>query len=155
HTRINPRSPMVMGFADQQVDSSAPSAQVVTFAGSPHAVLTTAKHGDYFDNGSIAHFSHDIDDLFQFYALPNQDRRRPEGEEYHERVQYMFRSNQLGTPHGLPSEGNADQFTNGGGPAFVNNVFQGTDAAARGAADRAGKFGPGNQTLDATFSGEP
>jgi hypothetical protein len=69
---------------------------------------------------------------------------------------YMFRPNQLGTTHGLPAEGNADQFTNGGGPAFVNNVFQGTDAAARassGGVNKNNVFAPGNQTLDSTFTG--
>jgi hypothetical protein len=153
HGRIQPDSSMAMGFVDQQVDSSAPNGQVVTFVGSSHAKLTTAKPGDYFDNGSIAHFSHDIDDLYQFFSLPNQDSRHPDGEDFLERVQYMFRSNQLGTTHGVPSEGNTDQFTNGGGPAFVNNVFQGVTAAMQGARDSAGTFAPGNQTLDATFTG--
>jgi hypothetical protein len=108
-----------------------------------------------FEFGSIAHFSHVIEDLYQFYSLPGQDSNRPEGEPFTERCQYMFRSNQLGTPHGLPAEGNADQFTNGGGPAFINNVFQGTDAALLGAQDSAGTFGPGNRTLSATFTGTP
>src|ERR1051325_6146338 len=39
----------------------------------------------------------------------------------------MFRS----TP--VPSRGNADQFTDGGGPAFLPNVFQGVDDASNGA----------------------
>jgi hypothetical protein len=157
HTRVNPNSSMVMGFIDQQVDSSAPNAGLVTFAGVNSKVqFTTAKAGDYFDNGSIAHFSHDIDDLYQFYSLQNQDSRHPDGEPFTERVMYMFRPNQLGTTHGLPAEGNADQFTNGGGPAFVNNVFQGTDAAARassGGVNKSNVFAPGNQTLDSTFTG--
>jgi hypothetical protein len=156
HTRVNPNSSMVMGFVDQQVDSSAPTANVVTFLGSSHGKFTNAKAGDYFDNGSIAHFSHVIDDLYQFYALKNQDARHPDGEPFTERVMYMFRANQLGTTHGLPHEGFADQFSNGGGPAFINNVFQGTTAAARGASGGINKnnvFAPGNQTLDATFTG--
>jgi hypothetical protein len=152
HTRVNPDSSMVMGFVDQQSDSSGP-AQIVTFVGNSISKLTTAKAGDYFDNGSIAHFSHVIDDLYQFYSTPNQDAKRPAGEPFTERVQYMFRSNQLGTVHGIPSEGNIDQFANGGGPAFINNVFQGTDAAQRGAQDLKGRFAPGNQNLDATFTG--
>ena len=86
------------------------------------------------------HFSHVIEDLYQFYALPKQDANRPDGEPYDERIQYMFRNNQLGTTNGLPAQPNADPFTNGGGPAFVNNVFQGFDAAMRGARDSAGKF---------------
>jgi hypothetical protein len=155
HTRVNPNSPMVMGFADQAVDSSAPTADVVTFVGSSHARLTNARPGDYFDNGCIAHFSHVIDDLYQFYSLPNQDANRPGGEPFTERVQYMFRSNQLGTPHGIPHEGNADQFNNGGGPAFINNVFQGTGAVVNGARDAGGLFTPSNSTLDATFTGTP
>jgi hypothetical protein len=159
HGRINPDSSMVMGFVDQQVDSSAPSAQVVTFVGSSHAVLTTAKAGDYFDNGAIAHVSHDIDDLFQFYATPNQDSRRPDGEPFTERVQYMFRSNQINSGFfGLPTlnAGNADQFTNGGGAAFVNNVFQGAGAALAAAQDKDGKTtAQTNQDINATFTGTP
>jgi hypothetical protein len=152
--RVNPRSSMTMGFVDQAVDAAAPP-DVVTFAGNSKARFTTARPGDYFDNASFAHFSHDIEDLYQFYSTPNQDSNRPGGEPYTERVQYMFRSNQLGTPHGLPAEGNADQYTNGGGPAFIPNLFQGFDAAIRGARDAGGTFAPGNQTLDATFTGTP
>jgi hypothetical protein len=153
HVRVNPRSSMVMGFVDQQKDSSAPSAQVVTFQGTDTARLTNAKAGDYFDNGAICHFSHDIDDLYQFYKLANQDSRRPEAEVFTERFQYMFRSNQLGTPHGLASEGFADPFKDGGGPAFINNVFQGTDSAFRDARNSAGTFTPTNATQDANFTG--
>jgi hypothetical protein len=150
--RINPDSPMVMGFVDQQTDSSGPP-QVVTFVGNSSAKLTDAVAGSYFDNGSIAHFSHVIDDLYQFYSTPGQDSGRPDGEPFTERVQYMFRSNQLGTTNGIPAAGNTDQFTNGGGPAFVNNVFQGANAAMLGAQDSGGTFAPGNQTLNATFTG--
>src|ERR1039458_7238955 len=67
----------------------------------------------------------------------------------------MSRSNQLGTPNGIPAAGHADQFTNGGGPAFVGNVFQGIVAAAAGAQDSAGVFTPSNATINATFTGEP
>jgi hypothetical protein len=152
--RINPNSSMTMGFVDQQVNASGPP-QICTFAGNSSARLTDADAGDYFDNGSIAHFSHVIEDLYQFYNLPGQDPRRPDGEPFTERCQYMFRSNQLGTPNGIPAPGNADQFTNGGGPAFVNNLFQGTGAAAAGAQDSAGVFTPANATLNATFNGQP
>jgi len=152
-SRINPDSSMAMGFVDQQVNAAGPAA-ITTFAGSSSAKLTDAHPGDYFDNGSIAHFSHNIEDLYQFYATPNQDPRHPDGEPFTERCQYAFDSNQLGTTNGIPAVGNADQFTNGGGPAFINNVFQGADAVVRSARDSAGTFGPGNQTLDATFTGE-
>ena len=135
--RINPDSSMAMGFVDQQTNASGP-AQIVTFVGNSSAKLTNAMPGDYFDNGSIAHFSHDILDLYQFYNLPGQDPRHADGEPFTERCQYMFRSNQLGTVHGIPAEGNTDQFTNGGGPAFVNNVFQGTNSALLAAQDSGG-----------------
>jgi hypothetical protein len=150
--RMNPDSPMAMGFMDQMTDSAGPPA-ICTFVGNNSARLTTATPGSYFDNGSIAHLSHDIQDLYQFYATENQDSRHPDGEDFLERVQYMFRSNQLGTTHGVPSEGNSDGFTNGGGPAFVNNVFQGNNTVAPGAQASGGVFAPGNQTLNATFTG--
>ncbi|HEY1616018.1 MAG TPA: hypothetical protein VGG25_00290 [Streptosporangiaceae bacterium] len=152
--RMNPDSSMAMGFVDQMVNAAGP-AQIVTFVGNSSAKLSDAKAGDYFDNGSIVHFSHVIEDLYQFYLTPNQDTRRPEGEPFTERCQYMFCSNQLGTTNGIPAAGNTDQYTNGGGPAFINNVFQGTAAATDAAQDSAGTFGPGNQTLNATFTGEP
>ncbi len=138
--RMNPDSAMAMGFVDQQTDSSGPPA-ITTFAGNSSAVMTSAKAGDYFDNGAIAHFSHLIQDLFAFFATPEQESEAVGGgEPFTERVQYMFRSNQLGTTDGIPADGNSDQFTNGGGPAFINNVFQGTGAALAGAQDSAGQF---------------
>jgi hypothetical protein len=109
---INPRSPMWMGFADQQVTGSGPP-QAVTFAGGPSARLTTAVRGDYFDNGAIVHLSHLIEDLEQFYAEP-----------YSERVQCMFR------PNPPPAHARAD----GRGPAFLENAFRDTGDAAVGAA---------------------
>ncbi|MBV9449954.1 MAG: hypothetical protein JO345_29100 [Streptosporangiaceae bacterium] len=151
--RINPDSPMTMGFTDQQVNASGPP-QIVTFVGNSSAKLTDANPGDYFDNGSIAHFSHVIEDLYQFYATPGQDSRHSDGEPFTERCQYMFRSNQLGTSNGIPTAGNTDQFTNGGGPAHINNVFQGTNDAMLSAQDSAGLFTPSNQSQSATFTGE-
>ena len=138
-SEVNPASSMWMGFVDQQVDGSASSGSIVTFAGTSHAVLTTAKAGDYFDNGSIQHLSHDIQDLAQFYSKesPPQDPNGPEP--FSERVQYMFRSKKNdGTP-GLPfPEDPNDAFTNGGGlgaptgnlatqqqSAFLDNIFFG------------------------------
>ena len=152
--RMNPNSSMAMGFVDQQVNAAGPP-EITTFAGNSSAKITDAVAGSYFDNGSIAHFSHNIEDLYQFYNTPGQDARRPDGEPFTERCQYMFRSNQLGTTNGIPAAGHADQYTSGGGPAFVSNVFQGTAAAAAGARDSAGVFAPGNQTLNAMFTGEP
>jgi hypothetical protein len=151
--RINPDSTMAMGFVDQQTNAAGPAA-ITTFAGNSSAHLTSAKAGDYFDNGSIAHFSHDIEDLFQFYLTANQDPRHSEGEPFTERCQYAFNSNQLGTANGIPAAGNADQFTNGGGPAFINNVFQGPTAAFDSARDSGGTFTPTNATLNATFTGQ-
>ena len=128
--RIRDTSPMWMSFADQQVDGSGPAA-ICTFAGNASAHLTNKVAGNYFDNGAIQHLSHVILDLDQWYATPAQDP--PDGEPYTERVQYMFRSNDSSTADGLPNDGFADQFTNGGGPAFLDNRFQGTGDAARNA----------------------
>jgi hypothetical protein len=155
HTRINPSSSMTMGFVDQQSNASAAAGDVIFASTGAGRGLTNARAGDYFDNGAIAHMSHDIEDLYQFYSLPNQDPRHPDGEPFTERVMYMMRANQLGTTHGLPSEGNTDQFTNGGGPAFINNVFQGNDSAVHEANAGTTPFGPGHQTEDNTFTGLP
>jgi len=140
--RINPDSPMWMGFLDQQTDSSGPAA-ITTFAGNASARLTNARAGDYLGLGSVVHLSHDIEDLFQFYSLPNQDSRHPDGEDAPERLMYMFRANQENTTNGLPAPFNAtDPFTNGGCPAFVNNRFQGRNDASLGAQDAGGLFNP-------------
>jgi hypothetical protein len=114
--REHPDSPLWMGFASQQADSSGP-AEITTFQGNRSAVFTNTKPGDYFASGSIQHLSHVIIDLEQWYADP-----------YVERVQNMFRSNDI------PHEGHADQFTDGGGPAYLPNPFQGRDDARRNAA---------------------
>jgi hypothetical protein len=103
--RVNPRSPMWMGFADQQVAGSGP-ATITTFQGNASSQLTTAVSGDYFDNGTVQHLSHVIQDLPKFYA---------DNEPFTERVQYMFRSDPI------PSLGNADQLKDGGGGAFFEN----------------------------------
>jgi hypothetical protein len=160
NTRINPNSSMVMGFVDQAIDSSAPTAATVTFVGDPANSntqgFTTAKAGDYFDNGSTCHFSHVIDDLYQFYQTAAQDPTGGGGEPFTERLQYMFRSNQVGSGfQGLPVAPNADEFTNGGGPAFVNNVFQGTNAAQLGAIDANGQATlTTNNDMNKTFNGQ-
>lgn len=124
--RVNPHSSMWMGYLDQHVNGHGP-ASIVTFQGNASARFTSARHGDYFADGSIQHLSHVIEDLGQFYA---------DDEPFTERCQYMFRSNPI------PSVGNDDQFTDGGGPAALPNVFQGTDDALHNA-----------QAID-TFEGE-
>jgi hypothetical protein len=116
--RIQPRTPMWMGFFDQQTDSSGP-AEITTFVGNPSARLTTARPGDYFDNGSIQHLSHVILDLEAYYAKEGEAGSE-EDETFLERVQYMFKSNPP------PARGNADQFANGGGPSALRNVFVST-----------------------------
>ncbi len=105
---INPESPMWMGFISQQVGSSGP-APITTFVGDGSAKLTTARKGDYFDHGSIVHLSHAIQDLEQFYERP--------GETYVRRAAEMFSADPV------PRLGNADQFTNGGGPTAIPNIF--------------------------------
>jgi hypothetical protein len=123
---VHPASPMWMGFADQQVDASAPAADV-TFVGADGIHLTTAEPGDYFDNGSMQHLSHVILDMHQWFDL-NAAGRPGEDGTFLEHVQYMFRADPP------PSNGFANQFVNAGGPAFLPNVFQGTGDAARSAA---------------------
>ena len=115
---INPASTMWMGFVDQQVGGSAPNGATVTFAGTSSAHLTTATSGSYFDNGAIQHLSHDIQDLAQFYAKPD--------EPFSERVQYMFRSKMNNGQPGLPYfEDPNDAFTDGGGQnAPEGDIFQ-------------------------------
>ncbi len=123
---INPESPMWMGFFDQQTDSSGPAA-ITTFVGNASARVTSARRGDYFDNGSIQHLSHVILDLPQFYDQTG-DLNEGEAETFLERVQYMFRST---LP--LVSRGNEDQFTDGGGPSCLANAFLGPDNAEQDA----------------------
>jgi hypothetical protein len=123
---INPSSPMWMGFADQQVNATAP-ADDVTFAGADGILFTTAQLGDYFDRGSLQHLSHDILDMRQWFDLSAADVPGSDGT-FLEHVQYMFRADPP------PSHGRANQFANGGGAAFLPNVFQGTGDAARSAA---------------------
>lgn len=125
---INPQSSMWMGFSDQQV-SSAGHPAITTFLGNRSARLTSARPRDYFARGSIVHLSHVILDLEQFYERPEQT--------YIRRVAEMFKS----AP--VPSTGYADQFTDGGGPAFLPNLFDGPTEAPREAAG------------DRTFDGEP
>jgi hypothetical protein len=142
--QVNPASSMWMGFVDQQVAGSAPNGATVTFAGTSTARLTTAQPGDYFDNGSVQHLSHDIQDLAQFYNTSASDP-----EPFSERVQYMFRSKTNSGASGLPfPQDPNDPFTNGGGlgaptgglsaqqqSAFLQNVFLGTG-------DQASNFDP-------------
>jgi hypothetical protein len=116
--KVNDQSPMWMGFADQQTNGSGPP-QITTFQGNSSAKLTTCVQGDYLANGAIQHLSHVIQDLDQFYGPT---------EPFTERVQYAFRSDPI------PALGNADQFADGGGPAFLNNDFLGTDDALKNAA---------------------
>lgn len=113
--RIHPESPMWMGFADQHVTGAGP-APIVTFQGNGEARFTDTREGDYFFDGSIQHLSHLILDLAEWYD-----------ETYAERVQYMFRSNPI------PSEGEDDQFSEGGGPAFLKADFQGREDALHNA----------------------
>jgi hypothetical protein len=132
---VNPFSPMWMGFADQQVDASAP-AQNVTFVGGGGIKLTNAAAGSYFDNGSIQHLSHVLLDLQQFYVDgsepddPAADHREP----FSERLQYMFESPPQVT------EDATDPFRDGGGPrnlgrrgAFLRNQFRGANYAVTSA----------------------
>jgi hypothetical protein len=116
---INPNSSMWMGFSDAQVGSSG-AAPITTFLGNRFSRLTSARPGGYLSRGSIVHLSHLIQDLEQFYGRPEETFTR--------RVSAMFTSNPP------PSTGNPDQFTDGGGPAYIPNFFVGPTGAAREAA---------------------
>jgi len=118
---IQPDSPMWMGFADQQVNGSGPPA-ICTFAGNASSRLTTSAPGQYFDNGAIQNLSHDILDMLQFFDM--ETATSPPGDDavFTERVQYMFHSPAI-------NPGNADQVTNGGGPAFLPNDNRGVNYA--------------------------
>jgi len=157
-SRINPNSPMWMGFADQHTSGAGPAA-ICTFAGNASAQFTNKNAGNYFGLGGIQHLSHDIEDLYQFYATPNQDPRHPDGEDAPERLMYMFRANQSGTADGLPSPFNKnDPFTNGGAPAFVTNKFAGTNDAFLDAQDAGGQYNPNSPASTQqtqTFTGLP
>lgn len=126
---VNPASSMWMGFSDQQVKASGPPP-ITTFAGDNSARLTTARASDYFGHGSIVHLSHVIQDLEQFYSRPT--------ETYVRRAAEMFRA----AP--VPSTGYADQFTNGGGPAYLQNTFVSTEAAEQEASGRGTYDGQGH-----------
>ena len=123
---VNPNSPMWMGFADQQVNATAPAPDV-TFAGADGIHFTTAQPGEYFDNGSLQHLSHDILDMAQWFDLNAAGVPGSDGT-FLEHVQYMFRADPP------PAMGRANQFANGGGPAVLPNEFKGAGDAARSAA---------------------
>jgi hypothetical protein len=65
---MNPDSPMWMGFFDQHTNGAGPP-EICTFAGNSSAHLTSAVAGDYFDNGSIQHLSHNIIDMLQWFNM--------------------------------------------------------------------------------------
>ncbi len=119
---IGRKSPMWMGFADQQVNGSGP-APICTFAGNSSARFTTAVPGDYFDHGAVQHLSHVILDMLQFFDMASAQANPGLDGEFAERVQYMFHSP-------APVPGWADQFTNGGGPALLPNTNHGPHYAA-------------------------
>ena len=120
---IQHQSPMWMGFADQQVNGAGPAA-ICTFAGNSSAHLTTAVAGDYFDHGSIQHLSHLILDMLQFFAMKTPSSAPGSDGKFIQRVQYAFHSPAI-------ARGNADQFTDGGGPALLPNQNKGPHYAAR------------------------
>jgi len=123
---VHPDSPMWMGFADMVADAFGPP-EICAFQGNASARLTTETGAGYFANSSIQVLNHVILDLTEWY-LTNGTEITPNNTDvsYLERVQYMYR------PHNPPAFGRADQFTDGGGPTFLPNVYQGTDDARNG-----------------------
>ncbi len=137
---IQHQSPMWMGFADQQTNASGPGA-ICTFAGNSSARFTNAVAGDYFDNGSLQHLSHVILDMLQFFDMDTATSAPGDDGVFTERVQYMFHSPAL-------NPGYADQFTDGGGPSFLQDENRGPNYAAQTAA------GVGTAIDPATGQGE-
>jgi hypothetical protein len=125
---VHPESPMWMGFADMVADAFGPPG-ICTFQGNASARLTTETGKGYFANSSVQVLNHVILDLTEWY-LSNGTDRTPDSPDmsYLERAQYMYR------PHDPPSFGWDDQYTDGGGPTWVPNVYQGSDDARRGCA---------------------
>lgn len=132
---IHPRSPAWMGFADGAATAFGP-ARICTFQGNRSARLTTETGRGYFANAGVQVFSHVILDLQEWY-LTNGSENTPRNPDvaYLERVQYMFRT------HNPPAFGRGDQFTDGGGPSFLPNVFAGPNDAL--ASLEFGSFKPG------------
>ncbi|HEX3589760.1 MAG TPA: hypothetical protein VHV74_09005 [Pseudonocardiaceae bacterium] len=120
---IQPDSPMWMGFLDQQTNAAGPAA-ICTFAGNASSRLTTATSGQYFDNGSIQHLSHNIIDMLQWFDMDTATSPPDDDGVFTERVQYMYHAPEI-------NPGNADQFTNGGGPSILPNENRGPNYAAQ------------------------
>jgi hypothetical protein len=118
---INGQSPMWMGFADQQTDGSGPAA-ICTFAGNSSARLTTARPGDYFDNGSVQHLSHVVLDMLQFFDMASPSAAPGAAGTFTERVQYMFHAPPIAAEDKNP-------YADGGGPALLPNEYRGPDYA--------------------------
>jgi len=121
--RIPERSPMWMGFGDQQADATASDAAITTFAGSG---LTTADPRHVFAQAGIQHASQVTLDLARWY----------EKVPYHARAAYMFRRTEP------PREGTS-------GPAFLRNEWHGEDDAERNP-QRALDLGVGNTEMGHT-----
>ena len=118
---INRQSPMWLGFADQQVNGSGPAA-ICTFAGNSSAHLTTARAGDYFDNGSVQHLSHVVLDMLQYYDMASPAVAPGAAGTFTQRVQYAFHSPPV-------VQGYAKPYADGGGPALLENENRGPDYA--------------------------
>jgi len=112
---------MWMGFADQQVNGSGPAA-ICTFAGNSSARLTTARPGDYFDNGSVQHLSHVVLDMLQFFDMASPSAGPGAAGTFAERVQYMFHAPPIAQEYENP-------YADGGGPALLENENRGPDYA--------------------------
>jgi len=111
-------SPMWMGFFDQHTNGAGP-AEICTFVGNDSARLTTAAPGDYFDNGSIQHLSHNIIDMLQWFDMAAPTAPPGADATFDERVQYMFHAPAINL-------GNEDDpFTDGGGPSILQNEYRG------------------------------
>lgn len=123
---VHPESPMWMGFADMVADAFGPP-EICTFQGNASARTTTETGSGYFANSTVQVLNHVILDLDEWYSTNGTDIT-PDNLDvtYLERVQYMYR------PHDPPSFGVDDQFTDGGGPTWVPNQYNGPGDARAG-----------------------
>jgi hypothetical protein len=122
---MHPNAQMAMGFDDQAADAAAQAPQMTFQGASGFPRFTTARSGDYLDNGTIMPLTHSIEDMLQWYDMADPNTAPDDDGIYEERVQYAFTSPPI-------NEGNADdQVANFGGPITLPNRFNGNDEAER------------------------
>lgn len=106
-------TPMWMGIADQNTNGAGPP-EITAFVGNASAHITTARPGDYFDNGTVQVLNHNINDVAGWYATAGSSA------DFQRRLQLMFRATHA--------------FGRGGETPFWQNQYFGAGDAELGAA---------------------